>query len=153
MSALPESNDERSARGKLKFHEISRDFRENQQVFMQEFVDRLEDDFDTNSAMTIIFEYQSYINRGIDEQVFRMEEMKSLIDLMKSWDQVIAILDFSLLENTEIIPREIEVLGIARTEAKIQKNWVEADKIRDELTSLGWKMIDETGGKWRVEKI
>jgi cysteinyl-tRNA synthetase len=152
-TSLPETNDERSARGKLKFHDISRDFRENQQVFMQEFVDKLEDDFDTNSAMTIVFEYQSYINRGIDEQVFRMEEMKSLIDLMKSWDEVIAILDFSLLENIEIIPKEIEALGLARAEAKTAKNWWEADKLRDELTSLGWKMIDEVGGKWRVEKI
>lgn len=123
MDGLPESNDERSARGKLKFHEISRDFRENQQVFMQEFVDRLENDFDTNSAMTVIFEYQSYINRGIDEQAFRMEEMKSIIDLLRSWNEVISILDFSLLESIEIIPKEIEALAVARIEAKNTKNW------------------------------
>jgi cysteinyl-tRNA synthetase len=153
MDGLPESNDERSARGKLKFHEISRDFRENQQVFMQEFVDRLENDFDTNSAMTVIFEYQSYINRGIDEQAFRMEEMKSIIDLLRSWNEVISILDFSLLESIEIIPKEIEALAVARIEAKNTKNWWEADKIRDEITSLWWKMIDEASGKWRVEKM
>ncbi len=153
IASLPEARDERSARGKLKFHEITREFRENQQAFMQEFVEKLEDDFDTNDAMTTVFEYQSYINRGIDEQAFRREEMKSLIDLMRSWDEVIAIFDFSLLENTEIIPKEIEALAVARIEAKSAKNWTEADKIRDEITGLGWKMIDEAGGKWRVEKV
>lgn len=143
---------ERTARGKLKFHEISREFRDNQQYFMQSFIEKLEDDFDTVGGMTIFFELQSYINSGIDEQIFSLEETKSLIDLMKSWDEVLGILDFSLLESNEQIPKEIEVLAIARIEAKLQKNWAEADKLRDELTNLGWKMIDEAGGKWRVEK-
>jgi len=142
---------ERTARGKLKFHEISKEFRENQQYFMQEFVEKLENDFDTNSAMTVIFEFQSYVNSGIDGTVFSLEETKSLIDILRSWNEVIAILDFSLLEQ-ESLPKEIEALAVARYEAKLQKNWTEADKIRDELASLGWKMIDEKDG-WRVEKI
>ncbi len=150
---LPIENDERGARGKLKFHGIARDFRDNQQAFMQEFVERIENDFALPEAMAMVFEYQSYINAGIDEQIFKREEVKSLIDLLKSWDEVLAILDFSLLENTEVIPKEIEALGVARIEAKNAKNWAEADKIRGELTGLGWKMIDEAGGKWRVEKI
>lgn len=137
----------------MQFHQISREFRENQQYFMQEFVEKLENDFDTVSAMTTVFEFQSYINSGIDDALFSREEVKSLIDLMKSWDEVLALLDFSLLESNEQIPQEIEVLAIARAEAKLQKNWAEADKLRDELTSLGWKMIDEAGGKWRVEKV
>jgi len=118
---------------------------------MQEFVEKLENDFDTNSAMTIVFEFQSYVNSSIDEDLFSLDEAKSVIDLLKSWNEVIAILDFSLLES-ESIPKEIEALAVARTEAKSQKNWAEADKIRDELASLGWKMIDEKDG-WRVEKI
>ncbi len=118
---------------------------------MQEFVEKLENDFDTNSAMTIVFEFQSYVNSTIDKDLFSLDETKSVIDLLKSWNEVIAILDFSLLES-ESIPKEIEALAAARTEAKLEKNWTEADKIRDELVSLGWKMIDEKNG-WRVERI
>lgn len=150
---LPEVSDERSARGKLKFHGIARDFRDNQQVFMQAFVEKIENDFALPEAMAIVFEYQSYINAGIDEQMFKQEEVKSLIDLLRSWDEVLAILDFSLLEGQAAIPKEIEALGLARVVAKSEKNWKEADRIRDELTSLGWKMIDEAGGKWRVERM
>ena len=152
IEKAPAINDERNTRGKLKFHDISREFRDNQQAFMQDFLEKLEDDFDTNSAMTIVWEYQSYINSGIDEVIFSLEEAKSLVDLLRSWDQVIAILDFTLLES-ENIPENISKLAEARSLAKNLKDWKEADSLRDEIVSLGWKMIDEADGKWRVEKV
>lgn len=130
---LPKGNDERNARGKMKFHDISREFRDNQQAFMQDFIEKIEDDFDTLGAMTIIFEFQSYINSGIDDELFSLEEAKSLIDLLRSWNEVVAIFDFSLLENSEIIPEEITKLALDRIDAKIAKNWAEADRIRDVL--------------------
>jgi cysteinyl-tRNA synthetase len=136
---------------RFKFHTISKEFRENQQYFMQEFVEKLENDFDTNSAMTIIFEFQNYVNSSIDEELFSLDEAKSLIDIMKSWNEVIAILDFSLLE-WENIPENIAKLAEARMLAKNLKDWKEADRIRDEIVSLGYKMIDEKDG-WRVEKV
>ena len=120
---LPEASDERNARGKMKFHDISREFRDNQQAFMQDFLECLEDDFDTNSAMTIIFEFQSYINSGIDEEIFSVEEAKSLVDLLRSWNEVIALFDFDLLESKEVIPEEITKLALDRLDAKIAKNW------------------------------
>lgn len=152
LEVAPVANDERNAHGKMKFHDISREFRENQQYFMQEFIEKLENDFDTVSAMTIVFEFQTYVNSGIDDDAFSHEELKSLIQLIQSWDEVIGILDFSLLES-ESVPTEIEALAVARVAAKIEKNWAEADRIRDELKSLGWNMIDEAGGKWRVERV
>jgi cysteinyl-tRNA synthetase len=92
---------------------------------MQEFIEKLEDDIDTLGAMTIVFEYQTYINSGIDDEVFSLEETKSLIDLMKTWNEVLAILDFDLLESSEIIPNEILALLAERNEAKLQKNYAE----------------------------
>jgi len=151
ITKFPETSEERTARGKLKFHEISREFRDNQQYFMQEFVSKLEDDFDTVSAMTIVFEFQGYVNSGIDDEIFSLEEAKSLRDILSSWNEVLAILDFTLLES-ETLPEDIEKLALDRYDAKIAKNWAEADRIRDELASLGWKMIDEKDW-WKVEKI
>lgn len=119
---FPPTEEIRNNHGKLKFHDISREFRENQQYFMQDFIEKLEDDFDTNMALTIVFEFQSYVNTGIDEELFSLEETKSLIDLLKSWNEVLAIFDFDLLES-EQIPKEIEALAIERANAKIEKNW------------------------------
>ena len=149
---LPATEALRNSNGKLKFHDISREFRDNQQAYMQDFIEKLEDDFDTNSAMTIVWEYQSYINSGVDDGLFSLEETKSLLDLLRSWDEVIGILDFTLLEWGEQIPETISKLAEARTLAKTLKDWKEADKLRDEIAWLGWKMIDEKDG-WRVEKV
>ena len=72
---------------------------------------------------------------------------------MKTWDEVLGIYDFSLLDNKNDIPENIKKLAEARKMAKDLKNWSEADKIRDEITNLGYKMIDEKDGKFRIEKI
>ena len=106
----------------MKFHDIAREFRENQQAYMQEFLEHIENDFDTNMAMTTIFEYQSYVNSGIDESLFSREETKSLIDLLRSWDEVVAIFDLSLLES-EAIPEEIASLVTERLSLKLQKKY------------------------------
>ena len=148
--AIP-ANTERNAHGKMKFHDISREFRDNQQAFMQEFIEKLEDDFDTVSAMTIVFEYQSYINSGIDDALFSSEEAKSLVDLLRSWNEVIAILDFSLLESGETTPAEIQLLLDERALAKNVKDYARGDEIRDMITKMGYKIIDEKDGA-RVEK-
>ena len=148
--AIP-ANTERNAHGKMKFHDISREFRDNQQAFMQEFIEKLEDDFDTVSAMTIVFEYQSYINSGIDGTLFSSEEAKSLVDLLKSWNEVIAILDFSLLESTDSTPAEIQILLDERALAKSVKDYSRGDEIRDTITKMGYRIIDEKDGA-RVEK-
>lgn len=61
---------------------------------MQAFVEKLEDDFDTVSLMTVVFEFQNYVNTTIDEALFSERECASLIDMMKSWEEVLGILDF-----------------------------------------------------------
>ena len=45
---------------------------------------------------------------------------------------------------------EIDALVAARTQAKKDKNWAEADRIRDELKARGIEIIDTPqGAKWR----
>ncbi len=103
---------------------------------MQEFIEKLEDDFDTLGAMTIVFEYQTYINKSIDDALFSLEECKSIIDFLKTWNEVIAIFDFELLQNNEIIPKEMIALLAERNEAKLNKNYAVADRIRDKLDTM-----------------
>lgn len=142
---------ERTAKWRLKFHEISREFRENQQSFIQEFVEKLEDDIDTLGAMTLVFEYQTYINTGIDDELFTLDECKSLVWLMQTWNEVLALFDFDLLESSDVVPNEIIALLAERNEAKLNKNYKESDRIRDQLDVLGYKIIDEKNGA-RVER-
>ena len=70
-------------------------------------------------------------------------EKKSLIDLMRSWDSVIALFDFTLLDLDDTIPEAVKQLAEDRYGAKKQKDWQKADSIRKEIERLGWNMIDE----------
>ena len=148
---LSDEDRELTAKWRIKFHDITREFRENQQSYMQEFIEKLEDDFDTLAAMQLVYEYQTYINTGIDDSLFTAWECSSLIGLMQSWNEVLSIFDFDLL-TSQYLPADISRLAEARILAKTLKDWAESDRIRDELVSLGYKMIDEEDG-WRMEKV
>ncbi len=134
-------------------HTISRDFRDVLQGAMQEFVGHLENDFDSNLALTVIFTFQKTINAGMDENTYSQAEIDAIKDFLKNIDEVLGIFDFSLLDKNEEIPQEIQELAEKRAQAKQEKDWNTADSIRDTLTDKGWKMIDEAGGKWSVEKM
>ena len=148
---LSDEDRELTAKWRIKFHDITREFRENQQSYMQEFIEKLEDDFDTLAAMQLVYEYQTYINTGIDDTLFSAWECSSLIGLMQSWNEVLSIFDFDLL-TSQSLPADISRLAEARVLAKTLRDWAESDRIRDQLVSLGYKMIDEKDG-WRMEKV
>ncbi len=70
---------------------------------------------------------------------------------MQSWNEVLSIFDFDLL-TSQSLPADISRLAEARVLAKTLRDWAESDRIRDQLVSLGYKMIDEKDG-WRMEKV
>jgi len=50
----------------------------------------------------------------------------------------------------EELDAEIEALIAARTAARQNKNWAEADRIRDELKAQGIEIVDTKGGaSWK----
>lgn len=65
-----------------------------------------------------MFDMHSWINAGIDENNFSLEEKKALIGLMESWNEVIGIYNFDLLTEKNNIPEEIMKLAEARIMAK-----------------------------------
>ncbi len=55
--------------------------------------------------------------------------------------------------STALSDAEIEALVAQRSQAKTAKNWAEADRIRDELTSAGIVLKDGPDGTtWQVKE-
>jgi cysteinyl-tRNA synthetase len=121
------------------------------QQYIQAYVECLEDDIGTPEALTIIFDCFGFINSGIDANSFSMEEKNAILELLHSFDEVLGLFDFSLLESTDI-PEEIELLLLKRNDAKTQKNYPLADSLRDQIAENGYKIVDDKGGS-HVEKI
>lgn len=130
---------------------IFRDFREMMQQYVQAYIECLEDDIGTPEALAIVFDCFGFINSGIDNNSFCLEEKMAILDLLHSFDTVLGLFDFLLLDATDI-PAEIELLLIQRNEAKAQKNYPLSDSLRDQIGESGYKIVDDKGGS-HVERI
>ncbi|MDD3646694.1 MAG: cysteine--tRNA ligase [Candidatus Gracilibacteria bacterium] len=130
---------------------VSKEFREEMQLFIAEYIASLEDDFNTPEALAVFYNFMKFVNSGLSEQSFSLEELKSIKDMLETFNQVFSIIDFESIES-EVIPPDILVKLDERNAAKKEKNFALADAIRDELLQAGYKIIDSREGS-RVEKI
>ncbi|TDS31665.1 cysteine--tRNA ligase [Halanaerobium congolense] len=126
------------------------------------FVDALSDDFNTAEAIGVLHDLVGVINSYINQKDFTLNEK-----------------NFAILEETEEIFLELaEILGLKfeleaayevkntladplisllldlREKARENKNWEEADLIRDRLQEIGIDVIDTPHGtEWEINNI
>lgn len=134
-------------REKAQDGEAGADVKEKMTEFKKKFIDAMEDDLNTADAIAAIFEMVRFSN-SLENPT------KGDIDLAKN-----TILEtggvLGLLQNTDkgSLDDEIEALIKERNEARKNKNWALADKIRDDLKARGIALLDTPDGvKWKIEK-
>ncbi len=134
-------------REKAQDGEAGADVKEKMAEFKKKFIDAMEDDLNTADAIAAIFEMVRFSN-SLENPT------KGDIDLAKN-----TILEtggvLGLLQNTDkgSLDDEIEALIKERNEARKNKNWALADKIRDDLKARGIALLDTPDGvKWKIEK-
>lgn len=118
---------------------------------MQNFVSDIENDIDTVHAVTHIFDCIGEVNRAIDGELLSDSEQHAVIDILKSWDAICGMIDWSLMTQ-DSIPEEILILAQERIQAKQAKNFSEADNIRSQIEAKGYKLTDSKDGII-IEKI
>lgn len=124
---------------------VRREFRDELQSHVQHFVESLENDFDTVVALTSVFDFITRVNRDIDDESLTTQEATSVLEVFKSWDAVMGVFDWSLLE-TQSIPENIKKLAQERQEAKNNKDFSRADEIRKEVENAGYTITDSKDG-------
>ena len=140
------------ASGEKKVFWVSKSFSVEMQEYMQEFIRRFEDDFNTPEALSLFFWLNKFVNTNIRDEIFSLEELKSLLDFYKTINEVLAIMDFDSVKEVEEISADILQKLEDRNEAKSEKNFELADELRDELLEWGYKIVDSRDGS-RLEKI
>ena len=124
---------------------VRREFRDELQSHVQHFVESLENGFDTVVALTSVFDFITRVNRDIDDESLTTKEAASVIEVIKSWDAVMGVYDWSLLETTAV-PENIQKLAQERQEAKNSKDFSRADEIRKEVENAGYTITDSKDG-------
>jgi len=124
--------------------------------FEKAFYTAMDDDFNTPEAFSVLFEMVKEINRQKSED---MDAANQLGALLVKLGGVLGMLqanpeDFLQGDGAKKIDAEqIEQLIAAREQARADKDWAAADKIRDQLAEMKVVVEDGAGGSgWRIER-
>ncbi|MDD5098030.1 MAG: class I tRNA ligase family protein, partial [Candidatus Omnitrophica bacterium] len=130
--------------GKIGSHKPGKAIPEIEDI-KNNFIQALDDDFNTPEALATVFELVNLTNKNIDNPDFAYQGKKTLKDLL-------SLLGLSLKfngaqDNTKIIQDLID----KRISLKKEKKFSEADKIRKDLEAKGIILEDAKDGKttWR----
>ena len=113
----------------------------------EQFIKDMDDDLNTADAISSVFELVRDINTSVITDKPSAELVRFATEL---FDELTGVLGLVYNRKTESLDSEIEALIEARQEARKNKNWAQADRIRDELKAQGIVLEDTPQGvKWR----
>ncbi|MBP5180601.1 MAG: cysteine--tRNA ligase [Clostridiales bacterium] len=112
------------------------------------FIAHMDDDLNTADAITDIFGLVKAANTAVSSGKASKNALKTAYDTLSEITGVLGI----VLEEEEGIPSEITELVEQRAQAKKNKDFAEADRIRDLITSKGYSVKDTPQGP-QVEKL
>lgn len=123
----------------------------------QKCYDAINDDFNSPIAISHLFDACRIINQLADQ--------KNTItpDALNGLNDVFRLFAFDILglkeevggndDREEAFGKVVDMLLSERQQAKANKDWATSDKIRDELTALGFEIKDtKDGATWRLNK-
>lgn len=125
-------------------HKDGNDFVEEKEIkeYKERFINAINDDLNVPVAMSVVWEI-----------VKRQEKSKQLAELLLDFDKVLGIkIDEPVVQKEEDIPQDIQDLLEQRKIARNNKDFGESDRIRDILSTKGYKVIDSKEGQ-KIEKI
>ena len=117
--------------------------------YREQFISAMDDDLNTADAIASIFE----LVRDINTNVVGKTPSKALVEgAIAMFDELTGVLGLVYNRKTETLDSDVEALIEARTNARKEKNWAEADRIRDQLKEMGIVLEDTAQGvEWHRE--
>lgn len=116
------------------------------QNFKDQFIEEMDDDFNTANAISILFELSKLAN------YYLMENNTSTVvirQFLQTYEQFFHVLGLSL-QKEELLDEEIEQLIEKRIEARKNRDFKTADQIRDQLKEMNIILEDTPHGtRWK----
>lgn len=123
-------------------------------VFEEKFIEAMDDDFNTPIALSVLFDLAHEIQRLREKDITSAAQHGALL---KYLGDVVGILqtdpELFFQSGSDVDVSKIEALIAARTQARRDKQWAEADRIRDELAKMFIAIEDGPNGTtWKSLK-
>jgi len=119
--------------------------------YKDRFIQAMDDDFNTADGIAVIFELVREINTqtGADKTPSK-QFAEACLDALRELTDVLGLLYAKDASGGDNLDAQVEALIEARQQARADKNWAEADRIRDELKDMGIVLEDTPQGiKWK----
>jgi cysteinyl-tRNA synthetase len=114
-------------------------------IYVKDFINSMEDDINTADAIASLFELIKFTNSNFSEKTSKSVIQYAYDNLIKL-SKILGILN----KENEILEDEILELIEKRTQARKNKDYQLADKIRDQLKEMGIILEDTPEGvKWK----
>jgi len=107
-----------------------------------DFWDALCDDLNTPEALAAMFTLITDLNAYDDRILMTSEERSAALAFLDDTNAVFA----AWPHESNCLNQDVEAMIEARKTAKTNKNWAEADRIRDELKAMGIVLEDRKDG-------
>lgn len=112
-----------------------------------EFIQAMDDDFNTANAITVMFEAVKEANKQLEDKNSSVTLLKAYITLL---DEFSSVLGIYLKEDDALLDEHIEQKIQEREAARKHKDFSTADRIRDELKDQGIVLEDTPQGvRWK----
>lgn len=112
----------------------------------QQFIDAMDDDLNTADAISTVFDIAYAANTALSNtEPNAIEVIEKALSLIREIGSVLGLFE----KKKASLDEEVEALIVKRNEARANKNWAEADAIRDKLKEMKIELKDTPMGvKW-----
>lgn len=115
-------------------------------AYRQRYIEKMDDDFNTADAISVLFDLIRDINSNIGVNSSK-ELCEKALELIRELGLPLGILQKTTKGDLEA---EVEALIAERQQARKDKNFALADKIRDDLKAKGIELLDTPQGvRWK----
>lgn len=118
-------------------------------TYRSRFIEAMDDDFNTADAIAVIFELAREANTVTAPE--KQPSKKLAAEILRVFDELVGVLGLIYgQDDDQSLESEVTALIEARQTARKEKNWAEADRIRDKLKEMGIVLEDTPQGvKWK----
>ncbi|MFT7515907.1 MAG: cysteinyl-tRNA synthetase, partial [Candidatus Omnitrophota bacterium] len=106
------------------------------------FQHEMDNDLNTQGALAHLFEMVTAGNRACEAGTVTTGSARAVLDLLDRLDTVLGFLQSEVVE----IDPELQDLLAQRQRFRVEKNWAEADRVRDAFAARGWVVKDTADG-------
>jgi cysteinyl-tRNA synthetase len=125
------------------------EFLELSNKYRDKFRDALSDDLNVSEALGITFKFINEINKILTKTELSAIDAGYFLNYFMDFNKIFAVLRF----EKQVIPNKIVELAEERKNAKDHKDYVTADKLRNQIKEQGYQVKDNKDGSYKLKKI